>query len=123
MNNNNILLHQEDGIALDDDFNFSDPAFDLQEPDIPSLSNSFSTASQTINFKLNKFDNLVKIAHINARSVPKHIHEIDKIVSETSLDILGISETFISDNTPKSIYQIPGFNFFNKNRDKKCRGV
>ena len=120
MNNNNILLHQEDDIVLDNAFNFLDPTFDLNEPDIPPLPNHFSTASQTINSKLQNFANLLKIEHVNARSVPKHIEEIDRIIN--CFDILGTSETFISENTPNSIYQIPGFNFFNKSRDKKCRG-
>ena len=40
----------------------------------------------------------------------------------TGLDALGTSETFIGENTPESVYQIPGYKFVNKSRDKKCRG-
>ena len=122
MAENNVLLHQEDELVLTENFNFSESIFDLVEPNIPRLNHDFSTPSATINLKFKNFENLLKIGHINARSVPKHIHEINKIVSETSLDILGVSETFISPFTPKSIYQMPGYKFIGKSRDKKCRG-
>ena len=122
MAENDILLHQEDEIVYTDNFDFSDSIFELTEPDIPKLGNNFTTPSSTINSKFKKFDNLLKIAHVNARSIPKHLHEIEKVVTETSLDILGVSETFISPTTPNSIYQLPGYNFFHKSRDKKCRG-
>ena len=122
MDDNNIPLHQEDDVVLNTDFNFSESIFDLSEPTIPQLSNSFSTPVEVINSKLSNYNNLVKLAHINACSIPKHIHEIVKILNETGFDALGVSETFISDHTPKSIYQIPGYKFINKNRDKKCRG-
>ena len=122
MAENNIPLHQEDDIVLNQDFDFSDAIFDLSEPDIPRLSNDFTTPAREINFKFKNYENLAKLAHINARSIPKHIHEIDKIVTETKLDILGVSETFISKHTPESIYQIPGYKYINKSRDKKCRG-
>ena len=122
MTNNNIPLHQEDDIVLNPDFDFSDAIFDLNESEIPKLSNDFSTPASVINLKFKNYDNLAKLAHVNARSIPKHIHEIDKILRETRIDILGVSETFISENTPESIYQIPGYKYINKSRDKKCRG-
>ena len=123
MTENNIPLHQEDDIVLDPDFDFSDAFFDLDEPEIPTLNNSdFTTVVDQINFLLKYYENLVKLAHVNARSVPMHIHEIMKILLETKLDVLGVSETFISENTPTSLYQIPGYKFIHKSRDKKCRG-
>jgi hypothetical protein len=121
MADNNIPLHQEDDIVLNPDFDFSDAIFDLNESEIPQLGNDFTTPAREINLKFKNYDNLAKLAHINARSIPKHIHEIAKIVTETRIDILGVSETFISENTPESIYQIPGYKYINKSRDKKCR--
>ena len=122
MADNNIPLHQEDEIVLSPDFDFSDLIFDLNEPEIPILNNHFTTPSREINFKFKNYENLLKLAHINARSIPKHIYEIIKIILETGLDILGVSETFISENTPTSIYQIPGYKFINKSRDQKVQG-
>ena len=41
---------------------------------------------------------------------------------ETNVDVLGVSETFICQKTPKSFYEIPGYTFIHKDRDMKCRG-
>ena len=117
----NEILHPEDNI-LTEDFNFSQDIFDLSEPDIPTLGKNFLTPCNHLNMKFKNYRNLLNIAHVNARSAPKHIHEIDRIIRGTDLDILGISETFISPNTPKSVYQLSGYNFFHKDRDMKCRG-
>ena len=122
MAENDIPLHQEDDLVLDGNFDFSNSMFDLQEPEIPTLPNTFLAPSSYINLKLKNYQNLFRLGHINARSVPKHIHEIAHILEKTKLDALGSSETFISDNTPHSIFQIPGYKFYNKNRDKQCRG-
>ena len=111
MANNNDFLHQEDEIFIRN-FEFSDSIFDLPEPDIPTLGLAFNTPSDTINFKLKNCDNLLQIAHINARSLPKHIHEVERISSKTKFSALGISEHFLSVDTPKSVYQLPGYYFF-----------
>ena len=104
------------------DFDFSNSMFDLEEPNIPKLDDNFVTPAQVINAKYKNVDHLAKLAHVNACSVPKHIHEIEKLLTETNFDCLGVSETFISKNTPVSLYQIPGYKFINKSRDQKCRG-
>ena len=122
MNNIDIPLHQEDNIVLSDNFDFSQSIFDLEEPNFPSLCNDFLTPSDFIKQKLSNFLNLFKIGHVNARSIPKHLHEVDKTIHEADLDALGASETFISGNTPKSSFEIPGYNFFHVDRNMTCRG-
>ena len=122
MAENEIPLHQEDNIVLLDNFDFSQSIFDLEEPNIPSLSDDFRTTSHFINQKLKNYENLVKIAHVNARSVPKHLHEITRVIDETNIDILGTCETFISGNTPKASFEISGYNFFHVDRTMACRG-
>jgi hypothetical protein len=84
-----IPLHQGDNIVLLDNFDFSQSMFDLQEPNIPSLSDDFLSPSKVIKEKLGNYENLVKLAHVNACSIPKHLHEIDKTMHEVDLDILG----------------------------------
>ena len=122
MNNNNIPLHQEDDIVFDNDYDFSDSFFDLNETQIPKLGIDFKTPIEKIKLKFKNCEDLLKLGHVNARSLPKHIHEIERYLLETLLDIFGVSETFISENTPQSLYQIPGYKYINKSRDKKCRG-
>lgn len=120
----NVPLHQEDNIVLLDTFDFSQSIFDLHEPDIqiPSLSNDFTTPTKDINLKFKNYENLIKIAHVNSCSIPKHLHEIDKIVQETNMDVIGACETFISEHTPNTSFDISGYNFFHVDRDQSCRG-
>ena len=112
MVDSNAPLHQGDNIALSENFDFSQSMFDLEEPHFPSLSDDYLTPVNFINEKFKHHDNLLKLAHVNARSIPKHLHEIDKVIHETNLDILGTCETFISSDTPKTSFEIPGYNFF-----------
>ena len=122
MNTNTKLLHQGDNIVLTDEFDFSDSMFELKETIFEALDGTFHTVADQINCKLKLFDNLLKLAHINARSIPKHLHEIIKILQETAIDILGVSETFISKQTPDHICKIPGYNFVHFDRDHQSRG-
>ena len=105
-----------------DNFDFSQSIFDLEEPNIPSLSDDFLIPSEVINRKFKDYENLLKLAHVNARSIPKHLHEVEKVINETNLDVLGTCETFISGNTPKTSFEIPGYKFFQVCREMSCRG-
>ena len=105
-----------------ENFDFSQAIFDLQEPNIPSLSDNFLTPSKVIKEKLGNYENLINFAHINACSIPKHLHEIDNIIHQVNFDILGACETFISGNTPKTSFNIAGYNFFHVDRTMSSRG-
>ena len=120
MNETEELLHPGDNIVLTNEFNFTDPMFDLTEPDIPTLGFEFLTVVDQIRKMFKGFDNLLKLGHINARSIPKHVHEIERVIEE--FDALGVCETFMSKDTPLSICKIPGYNLVHKARDLKCRG-
>ena len=120
MTNEDIPLHQGDNIVLLENFDFSQSIFDLEEPNIPSLSDDFLVPVKVIKEAFTNYENLVKIGHVNARSIPKHLHEIERIIYQ--FDVFGTCETFISSNTPKTSYQIPGYNFFQVSREMSCRG-
>ena len=120
--NINIPLHLEDNIVLQEDFDFSQSIFDLAEPNIPSLSDDFLTPSRFINSKFKNYEHLVKFGHINARSIPKHLQEIVKVNDEINFDVIGACETFITPNTPKTSYEIFGYNCFHLDRLMSCRG-
>ena len=117
-----VPLHQGDNIVLLDHFDFSQSIFDLEETNIAPLSDEFLTPCNIILKKFENYDNLLKLAHINACSIPKNLHEIDKIIHEANFDILGVCETFISGNTPKTAFNIPGYDFFHVDRTMSCRG-
>ena len=65
---------------------------------------------------------LLKMAHLNARTVPRHRYEINAIIDATTFGFLGISETFICENTPEDLFEIPGYSFYHKDRYMKSRG-
>ena len=106
----------------EDIFTFNDHKFFLEEREIPRLTIDFSTPIEIIKAKLKKYKNNLTSFHINACSIPKHYDEIARILIETDVDILGISETFICEKTPKMFYEIPGYKFFHKDRTMKSRG-
>ena len=103
-------------------FDFSDPIFNLEERVIPPISIDFLTPIEVIKNKLKNFKNNLTSFHINACSIPKHYDEIVRLLIETGVDILGISETFICEKTPKMFYEIPGYKFFHKDRTSQSRG-
>ena len=77
-----------------------------------------------INRNLKPFNNFLRIAHMNAVSIPLHRDEIARVLYKTNLDILGVSETNIKHNTPKDLYNIKGYKFFHVDRNhKNCGGV
>ena len=89
---------------------FLNPIYDLEERDIPKISSdSILTPIQSIKNKLKPYivNNLTGF-HINAGSIPKHYDEIVRLLHNTGVDFLAVSETFISEKTPKCFYEIPG---------------
>ena len=59
---------------------------------------------------------------MNSRSVPKHIHEIRRILENCNFDIVGVSETFIKDQTPEDRYSVNNYKFFKLNRTHTTQG-
>ena len=107
----------DDTVVLLDTFDFSQSIFDLEEPAFEtSLDNNFYSTCQIINQKLSNYENLVQFAHVNARSVPKHLHEIHRVLDGTGFAAMGTCET------PKAAFNIPGYNFFHVDRTMSSRG-
>ena len=75
-----------------------------------------------INNNLENYNKFIKIAHVNAVSLPKYRDEISRVANKTKLDIIGISETNIKKNTPSDLFKIDGYKLFHVNRDHKNSG-
>jgi len=120
MVNIDIPLHQGDNIVLLENFDFSQSIFDLSEPIIPSLSTDVPTSIDVIKNAFKNYENLFKLGHVNACSVPKHLHEIQRIIQY--FDVLGTCETFIKSNTPQTAFNIAGYKFFHVDRTISSRG-
>ena len=122
MNIINEIINEESTQVILGECDFSDSYFDLEETVIVNDENNFDTPIELINSDLKTFRNNLKIAHINARSLPKHIDEVKRLLLATDFDILAISETFIKTATPKHLFKIGGYKFFHKDRIAKNGG-
>ena len=113
-------------------FNFEDGLFsDLSSTnqDLLSEVSNFNITLHNIHSPIEQLNNDLKnnqkwlrVAHINARSIPGHITELSRIISETNCDIVGISETFIKNDTPLNRCTIENYNLFTENRSHTTQG-
>ena len=85
------------------------------------LSN-ICTPIEQINMDLKNNQKWLRVGHVNARSIPGHITELTRLVTETDLDIIGISETFIKDDTPLHKCNIDDYKLFTENRSHTTQG-
>lgn len=77
---------------------------------------------QKINYDLKNNNNFLRVGHLNARSVPKHIFEIRRIAKKCDFDIIGVSETFIKEHTPLDRCNIDNYTLYKLNRTHTTQG-
>ena len=114
MANSKYLGNPEDPNILSGNYNFSDDIFDNIEIFIPTVINGVASPIEQVNADFKDLHHLLLIGHLNARSVPKHFYEIERILHETNFDIVGVSETFLKTHSPKNLCNISGYKFFRK---------
>lgn len=54
--------------------------------------------------------------HLNVRSLTSKTEQIEKLLTGSNLDYLGLSETWLTPTTPSSIFSIPEYNVFRRDR-------
>ena len=86
-----------------------------------NLGFSLNSPLYTLDKQLEKFPHDQKIGHLNTVSIPKHYDELKPIINK--FQIFASSETNIRANTPDSLYNFEGYNFFGSNRKKGTLGV
>nr|CAH7760935.1 unnamed protein product [Callosobruchus chinensis] len=64
-----------------------------------------------------------KIAHLNVRSLLSDFESFVDLVHENNLDIIAVSETWLSESIDSVTVDIPGFNFCRKDRQSRGGGV
>ena len=66
----------------------------------------------------------LSIMHFNARSLPKNFENIENLLhyNEIKLSVIGISETWLTDNCNKEYYSMLGYNGYYTNRNTKKGG-
>ena len=83
---------------------------------------NINTPIEQLNIDLKNNHKWLRVAHINARSIPGHISELTRLVTDTDLDIVGISETFIKDDTPLHKCNTDDYKLFTENRSHTTQG-
>lgn len=67
--------------------------------------------------------NKLKLCHLNVRSLLPKLNEFKNIVDELNGDVIGLSETWLSNNIPDDVIKIQGYNFVRKDRQTRGGGV
>lgn len=65
----------------------------------------------------------LNIAHINVRSLPAHFNNIKNMIAMKNIDILAISETWLTHELPSNVISIPGYNLYRNDRLGRGGGV
>ena len=121
-NNSKFSTNPEDPKFMLGDYDFSDDFFTHNETPIPIVENGVNSPIQQINYDFGNYRHCLLVGHLNARSVPKHIYEMERILHETDFDVVCVSETFLKLHTPKNLCNIAGFKFFRKDRSTSAGG-
>ena len=64
----------------------------------------------------------LRLAHLNASSIPKHKAELQRVILETDLDAIAICETNIKPGTPAKRFKIPGYKLLKHDRVHTTKG-
>ena len=99
-----------------------DTYFDLEPTYVTKINFDPLTPTAHINKDLINFGNNFNVGHINARSLNKNIVELKEVIKNTNFDVISISETWLTRNTPKDRFQIEGFNIIRNDRKNKRGG-
>ena len=92
-------------------------SFFHSEPNIPSIDSNFVSPTDEVLKNIEPFNKFIKIGHANTVSIPKNRDDIELFLNRTGMDIFANSETNIHKNTPKTVFDIPNYRFYHKDRD------
>lgn len=104
------------------DIDWDDPIYNLELTEISKTGFDSKTPSEKINKDLEKFQNNFTLGHINARSLNKNIGELKILIEKTNFDVIAISESWLTRNTPKDRFELQGFNIIRNDRKNKRGG-
>lgn len=57
------------------------------------------------------------LGHINIRSIVNKTEQMEHLLSESNIDILGISESWLTHSSPSAAVNIPEYNVFRRDRE------
>ena len=59
---------------------------------------------------------LLKVGHVNSRSIPCHIDDLIMLCNNRNYDVLCVSETWLKNSVPATQFNIPGYYIFRQDR-------
>lgn len=68
-------------------------------------------------------NNKLKIAHLNVRSLFTGFKEFSSLIIDNKLDVVCVSETWLSEHIPSDIMKVDGYHLFRKDRSGRGGGV
>ena len=64
----------------------------------------------------------LKVAHLNIRSLPKHLDELRLLLQENPFDVICLNETWLNSSWRDAELSISGYNIIRKDRKDEQRG-
>ena len=86
------------------------------EPEVPVIDSNFLSPTDEVLKKFDPYKQFIKIGHANTVSIPKNRDDIELFLNQTGMDLFATSETNIHKNTPKTVFDIPNYRFYHKDR-------
>lgn len=59
----------------------------------------------------------ILVGHINIRSIVNKTEQMEHLLSESNIDILGVSESWLTHSSSTAAISIAGYNVFRKDRE------
>ena len=97
-------------------------SFEENISNINALGVEVKTPIQQIKEDFEKVSSSLRVCHINPTSVVPHRDEMFRLVDETDMDVIAVSETNMKSSTLKSRITLPGYKLFRKDRTYAGRG-
>lgn len=87
-------------------------------------SSSDCDVASSINYLKCKHEKSIVLFHSNAQSIPAHIPIFRELFQESDVDVIAVSESWLTKFDPTHCYSIINYNIFRKDRlNKTCGGV
>ena len=64
----------------------------------------------------------INFAHSNAQSLNAHVSDLQRVIQENNIHVLGISQSWLKPGMPPDLVEIPDFNLFRVDRLSIARG-
>ena len=110
-----MSINEELTNTQDDIGRLNDSLFQSQ-PEVQNIKSNLLSPTDEILEKFKPYNNFIKMGHANTVSIPKNRDDMELFLNRTGMDLFATSETNIHKNTPKSVFDIPNYRFYHKDR-------